>query len=466
MKPQELRVAADYRLALLWLMDQLGSASQRDVMAAFDREFGAIIPAAHQERGHTLWFKWQNYVAEARQKLIKAGLMDTPNFGLWGITPAGKKWIEKNPGAMPPERVTSAEDKAAAGRPGFTWQGKWYAISDQALLARARQLLGKGPPQEALRYVDWAVLVDGQPVSVKWLFSLATSADYEDFDSPTARRALTQIGIQVERITQQEQAPRVAVGSSRKGRVKQRDEFLARVASYLSTQLPAQAKHGQIRTAPGRNLLQVVYPDFPRSHYELWLARDFDQVAFHLEGKREDNLARLAVVAPHQEELTSALGLRVAAEPWGPNWAWLAVNLPSASWTEGKAKEYAALLARFIGFTFPIVRQAFAAARSRRGAPAKSQPAVAPPADGAAHAVLDRQLAQIRAFLQGRSLRPSDEALCDWVHFCYTFELFSEGQELFNLVVPSAVNDWLYARTRRLALVCRMRAGAGRQEQG
>lgn len=75
-----------------------------------------------------------------------------------------------------------------------------------------------------------------------------------------------------------------------------------------------------------------------------------------------------------------------------------------------------------------------------------------------ARSMLDRQQKDIRAFLQGRASRPSDEVLCDWVQFCYTIEAFEEGYELFNLVVPGAVNDWLYGRTKKLAQVCRIRA--------
>ena len=44
------------------------------------------------------------------------------------------------------------------------------------------------------------------------------------------------------------------------------------------------------------------------------------------------------------------------------------------------------------------------------------------------------------------------------MQFCYTFEMFNEGYELFKLVAPTAVNDWLYGRAKKLAQVCRMRA--------
>ena len=63
----------------------------------------------------------------------------------------------------------------------------------------------------------------------------------------------------------------------------------------------------------------------------------------------------------------------------------------------------------------------------------------------------------MRDFLNGRSGRPSDERLCDWVNFCYEFGLFREGRDLFRLIDPSQVNDWYYERARRLARVCAMK---------
>lgn len=69
-----------------------------------------------------------------------------------------------------------------------------------------------------------------------------------------------------------------------------------------------------------------------------------------------------------------------------------------------------------------------------------------------------RELRAIRELLAGRGARPSDERLCDWVQFCYTFELYAEGHQLFSLVDARAVNDWLYQRTSRLARVCAAKA--------
>jgi hypothetical protein len=303
------------------------------------------------------------------------------------------------------------------------------------------------------------VFVDDQPVSVKWLFQLATGGDYHLIHGRTATRALAQIGIETKRI---DRATKSASKSTRqlKGaeRVAQRNGFLTRVAERIASNLPAQVNGGEIQFTPGRNYLQIFYTEFPRSYYELRLAMGFDEVTFHLEGKRDDNLARLALLVPHQQEFSAALGHTVVAEPWGANWARLAIDLPSAAWTDGQAEEYAKLMSHFMEVTYPVLRQAFAAVPGRRRSRAKKKQVPTDSPAGQAHAILDQQLAQIRAFLQGRAARPSDEVLCDWVQFCHTFELFGEANELFNLIVPSEVNEWLYGRTKRLAQVCRMRA--------
>jgi len=460
MKPKRLDVATDYHLALLWLMARLESARVGEVMAAFEEAFGDLIPSEHRGTNKSERIKWQHYVAWSRFALVSAGLMGSGGRGVWTITQAGKEWLLENPNADSADLAAFLRQKSTESKSGFQWRGKLYTVSKQSLFSQARRLLSHGPPKEALRYRDWAVFIGDQPVSVKWLFALVTGADYNEFDSPTARRALSRIGVETQRISGAgKPSPPAARQPKGANRVKRRDEFLAQIAEYLPAQLSPQTGHGEIKSSPGRNWLQVAYREFPRSHYELRLARSFDEVAFHLEGKREDNLARLAVLAPHQEELAVALGHSVLAEPWGANWARLTIELPTALWTKDRAEQYAALLARFIDSTFPLVREAFAAVPPRTRGRAGGKPVPTDSADSRVHALLDQRLTQIRTFLQGRSSRPSDEMLCDWVQFCYTFEWFAEGYELFKLIDPSAVNDWFYERTRKLATVCHVRSG-------
>jgi hypothetical protein len=65
---------------------------------------------------------------------------------------------------------------------------------------------------------------------------------------------------------------------------------------------------------------------------------------------------------------------------------------------------------------------------------------------------------EIRDFLSGRKEhRPTDQQLCEWVQFCYTFELYVEGRDLFALVNPTDVHPWLLERTRKLASICELK---------
>jgi len=72
--------------------------------------------------------------------------------------------------------------------------------------------------------------------------------------------------------------------------------------------------------------------------------------------------------------------------------------------------------------------------------------------------ILAEEIAHIRDFLNGNgALRPDDQTLCDWIWFCYKFELFIEGTTLFRLIHPESVEHWLYEHTRKLAEVCNLR---------
>lgn len=72
--------------------------------------------------------------------------------------------------------------------------------------------------------------------------------------------------------------------------------------------------------------------------------------------------------------------------------------------------------------------------------------------------ILRYKINNIYQVLAGSETIPSDEVLCDWVHFCYNFGLYQEGQMLFALVTPEQVNIWYYERTKKLARLCAMKA--------
>jgi len=85
----------------------------------------------------------------------------------------------------------------------------------------------------------------------------------------------------------------------------------------------------------------------------------------------------------------------------------------------------------------------------------RSQPLTA---DISKSKILAREITNIQAYLDGHSsLQPSAEKLCDWVNFCYTFEMYSDGGDLFALISPNEVNTWYYERTKRLAKLCELK---------
>jgi len=77
----------------------------------------------------------------------------------------------------------------------FDWRGVHYPVNLRQLQSTISRQIVSGLPEEALRFRDWYIEVEGQPVSPKWIFHLITGAGYNEFDAPTARNKLAQIGL-------------------------------------------------------------------------------------------------------------------------------------------------------------------------------------------------------------------------------------------------------------------------------
>ena len=72
--------------------------------------------------------------------------------------------------------------------------------------------------------------------------------------------------------------------------------------------------------------------------------------------------------------------------------------------------------------------------------------------------ILTKHVEAIRAYLRGiGTAQVSDEKLCDWVQFCYTFEMYTEGRDLFALINSNEVEPWYYERTKKIARLCAMK---------
>jgi hypothetical protein len=84
-----------------------------------------------------------------------------------------------------------------------------------------------------------------------------------------------------------------------------------------------------------------------------------------------------------------------------------------------------------------------------------------------AHKLLDKEMALIKAYLSGQNPHPpTSEKLCDWVTMCYTFGLFSEGVDLFSFIDPLEVNEWYYARSKKIVRLCKLHQENQSEEAG
>lgn len=69
----------------------------------------------------------------------------------------------------------------------------------EEIFEMARTALATGNILGADNYRDWCVLIDGRPVSTKWLVKLISGISLDEFDAPASRRVLDGLGISYQR---------------------------------------------------------------------------------------------------------------------------------------------------------------------------------------------------------------------------------------------------------------------------
>jgi hypothetical protein len=332
--------------------------------------------------------------------------------------------------------------------------GEVFTLSKADVLNAVRAALAKGVSPEAERFVSWFLPVDGRRVSVKWVISLATGLPRDRFTSGQARRQLSKLGLEAQAVDQT-RAPVLSPAKATPQPVElTRKAFYRAVLARLEGKLPPSVSNR--RLDPKVNYLQLTCPA-PGTHYELYMRKRQTEVAIHFEGRREHNLALLDQFRPHLEILKEKLGEPICAEPWGKNGAKIFLERPPTRLDAPTAEALANDWLRFIEATLPTVERAVADL-GLRVRPGRSSATVKEKELDRPRAILVQTIRDIRAYLNGDgALAPSDEKLCDWIQFCYTFEFFTEGAALFKLVRRDAVHSWLYDRTRKLARACEVR---------
>lgn len=71
-----------------------------------------------------------------------------------------------------------------------------------------------------------------------------------------------------------------------------------------------------------------------------------------------------------------------------------------------------------------------------------------------------RRLDEIHAFLNGRTnTPPRSDIICDWIHFCYEFELHREAASLLKYVREDEVDSGYYRRAKKWAEASQVKLG-------
>ena len=213
---------ADYQVPVLRILAGFpwGKATAAQIMAALQRRYGDHIPVEHRQplSSNPKVEKWQTHVSFARLALIRRGLMDGSQRGLWTITQEGWQWVTLHPdaeriepgtapppdrskrrkrtGRAPKQRASTAPSGSLAQLVTFQLNGRTYRLSGEDVLRRVRQALAAGAPAAADDYRTWAVEIDGRRLNVRWVLELAVDQPRTSFNSPVARKLLRRLGIE------------------------------------------------------------------------------------------------------------------------------------------------------------------------------------------------------------------------------------------------------------------------------
>lgn len=360
-------------------------------------------------------------------------------------------------------KVMEPAAETGNGNTTLIWRGMTWQVDRQALISQVRDWIVRGLPKEAIRYKDWYVDVDGQHISPKWLFHLITGAGYNEFDAPTARVKLSKCGLVAIRVRETEEsdaADRKEGSPVNSNRLKpaERQVLFKKISRELSKEFPDTFRLVRFRFPDRENWFEIHFPNL-KGYYSLRLARQFDEFAYFFPGNTQAAELLAQQLTPHLMALSEQMEYPVTIVPsYWQTWNRFGFEMPHGLVVDRDEQDsieitYARQLGRFVQATYnqlmalltrrPSVRPAEKASYNKG-----NQPQIQ---------ILTARLDSIRQVLSGSVAIPSDEVLCEWVHFCYDFGLYKEGQQLFALVSPEQVNPWYYERTKKLARLCSMR---------
>lgn len=355
----------------------------------------------------------------------------------------------------------------------FGWRGTTWEVNLQELNSEINDWIKRGLPVEATSYKDWYIEVAGQRISPKWIFHLITGADYSEFDAPVAREKLSKIGFHPMPVQNSDNQANNSIETDDLFSLipSQRKLALDNFTQFVQNELETRFQLDRILPKMSPTSLELHFADLKDS-YRITFLKTAVEVGYFFPGK--SHKARLIVdqLNQHADEISPKLGyvVKAIANSWQP-WGKFGFEIPilskdsilltpshtSASITPLQVF-YADALVRFVEVTFGLVQnvtaQDFKTYLSSSHQKAKEEKL------NSYSKIIETKIEMINQVLTGTAAPPTDEVLCDWVHFCYDFGLYKEGQMLFTYVTIELVNPWYFERTKKVARLCSMKANA------
>jgi restriction endonuclease Mrr len=473
-------------------MDKLPHRQGRaqEIGAMFVERYRDDIPPTGYELLKNGKPRWDKEINWCRYECVQNGLMDSPKTGIWRITEKGRQHLLENQVTPSNDWHQSSEAlkgrKAAEANLGDTQTTKeeWKEVSMLRkfgdFLVPLMKILDSlpnwaGQSGDILRIFGETYREQIDPdlykknpsgrirweINVYWIREKLKSLGFLDAPQYGVWR-LTERGHQW--LMDNPAATHLTAEKPKSSRRVKTASFAPQQKETASGFL--MALHGSLQVALKKifgsihyelrsrgNSMQIRMAGFSGCHYEIALGRQKHEIALHFESSAERSHARLRVFEPQIGSLSQALNMPIYSGDLGSRgWTQVYIETPLEPLTVDLTEEYVDLVERFVAATFPILKIEYGGKKTAHTATSSLETF---PYSHPMYAILDQEVLNIRLYLEGRSSIPiSDEKLCDWVNFCYIFELYSEGRGLFSFIDGAEVNPWYFERTKRIARVC------------
>jgi hypothetical protein len=131
----------DYRVPLLRVLALLpgGRGQKQLVLQTFLDRYGQRIPPEHHQVVSEDRTVWRRYLHRGHRALLRMGLAENPQWGVWQISPAGLEWLRDNPTASRVDHPKMA--RSPSPRLQGTATAEFSDMSQEEFLGRLHSVL-------------------------------------------------------------------------------------------------------------------------------------------------------------------------------------------------------------------------------------------------------------------------------------------------------------------------------------